>query len=207
MARLGLNKAALQRETRRLDTFKRFLPSLDLKRQQLLAERAKAQAALKQTDADLARLRRNLAESLPMSGDRSLVLDRLCTLDGADIGEENLVGTRLPVLRQVYVSRRPYAILESPHWLDRLSQDVQEAIRLNVRKHVQKKRLALLNAAVRKVTQRVNLFDKVLIPRSRNAIERIKITLSDQERAAVVRAKLAKRKRTDMVRRTMESAP
>jgi V/A-type H+-transporting ATPase subunit D len=40
----------------------------------------------------------------------------------------------------------------------------------------------------------VNLFEKVLVPRTRNNIRRIRIYLSDSERAAVVRAKIAKRK-------------
>jgi V/A-type H+-transporting ATPase subunit D len=53
----------------------------------------------------------------------------------------------------------------------------------------------LLDDAVHKVTQRVNLFEKVLIPRTREHIRRIRIYLADAERAAVVRSKIAKRKR------------
>ncbi len=48
---------------------------------------------------------------------------------------------------------------------------------------------------MRTVTQRVNLFDKVLIPQTRENIKRIRIALSDAERAAVVRSKIAKKKR------------
>ncbi len=53
----------------------------------------------------------------------------------------------------------------------------------------------LLEEAVRKATQRVNLVEKVLIPRSRAHIKKIRIYLSDEERAAVVRSKIAKKKR------------
>ena len=60
---------------------------------------------------------------------------------------------------------------------------------------MQQRRGALLDAALRKVTQRVNLFEKVLIPRARDNIRRIRIYLGDAERAAVVRSKIAKRKR------------
>ena len=56
-------------------------------------------------------------------------------------------------------------------------------------------RLELLDEAVRTITQRVNLFDKVLIPRAQANIKRIRIFLADGERAAVVRAKIAKAKR------------
>ena len=51
-----------------------------------------------------------------------------------------------------------------------------------------------LNDAVRRITQRVNLFEKVLIPQAEKKIHRIKIYLADTERAAVVRSKIAKAK-------------
>jgi V/A-type H+-transporting ATPase subunit D len=63
-----------------------------------------------------------------------------------------------------------------------------------VRHQVERRRLALLDEAVRTITQRFNLFDQVLIPRTRANIKRIQIFLADGERAAVVRAKIAKAK-------------
>jgi V/A-type H+-transporting ATPase subunit D len=45
------------------------------------------------------------------------------------------------------------------------------------------------------VSQRVNLFEKVLIPDAKGDIARIQIFLSDVERAAVVTSKIAKAKR------------
>ena len=47
---------------------------------------------------------------------------------------------------------------------------------------------------MRTITQRVNLFSKVLIPRAEENIKRIGLFLSDQERAGVVRSKLSKQK-------------
>jgi len=66
---------------------------------------------------------------------------------------------------------------------------------LRIRAQVEERRLALLEQAVKTITQRVNLFDKVLIPRARQNIKRIQIYLSDLQTAAVVRSKIAKRKR------------
>ena len=51
-----------------------------------------------------------------------------------------------------------------------------------------------LNAELRTTTQRVNLFEKVKIPESRQNIKRIRIYLGDQQTAQVVRGKIAKRK-------------
>jgi V/A-type H+-transporting ATPase subunit D len=56
-------------------------------------------------------------------------------------------------------------------------------------------RVALLAKAVDTITQRVNLFDKVLIPNARSNIKKIRIYLSDEQTSAVTRSKIAKRKR------------
>jgi V/A-type H+-transporting ATPase subunit D len=60
---------------------------------------------------------------------------------------------------------------------------------------VYRERIARMQGAVRRVTQRVNLFEKVLIPNAKRDIARIQIFLSDVERAAVVTSKIAKGKR------------
>jgi V/A-type H+-transporting ATPase subunit D len=194
MARLALNKSSLSKLTRQLVTFERFLPSLDLKRKQLMAERARAQVALQRTGQEMAMLRESIAGRLPMLANREIELADLVQLKAARLGEENVVGTRLPVLQGVEVQLRDYGYLVKPHWVDRLSDELTAMIELHVRLTVERRRVALLEEAVRKVTQRVNLFEKVLIPRAKEHIRKIRIYLSDAERAAVVRSKIAKRK-------------
>ena len=195
MARLALNKSSLSKLTRQRGTFERFLPSLDLKRKQLMAERARAQAAVQRTGQAMAALRERVAGRLPMLANREIELADLVRLKGLRLGEENVVGTRLPMLQGVEVQRRDYGYLEKPHWVDRLSDELTRMLELHVRLTVERRRAALLEEAVRKVTQRVNLFEKVLIPRAKEHIRKIRIYLSDAERAAVVRSKIAKRKR------------
>ena len=51
-----------------------------------------------------------------------------------------------------------------------------------------------LEKELREVSIRVNLFEKILIPRAVDNIRRIKVFLGDQELAAVCRAKVAKNK-------------
>jgi V/A-type H+/Na+-transporting ATPase subunit D len=194
MARLALNKSSLSKLTRQLGTFEKFLPSLDLKRKQLMAERARAQAALQRTGQAMAALRESIAGRLPMLANREIELADLVQLKTVRLGEENVVGTRLPVLEAVEVQRRDYSYLAIPQWVDRLSDDLARMLELHAGLAVERRRLVLLEEAVRKVTQRVNLFEKVLIPRTKEHIRKIRIYLSDAERAAVVRSKIAKRK-------------
>jgi V/A-type H+-transporting ATPase subunit D len=194
MARLALNKSSLSKLSRQLGTYERFLPSLDLKRKQLMAERARAQAALRQTGRAMDLLHERVAEQLPMLASREIELTNLVRLKAVRLGEENVVGTRLPRLEAAELERREYGYLGMPQWVDRLSDELARMLELRVRLRVEQRRLALLEEAVRKVTQRVNLFEKVLIPRTKEHIRKIRIYLSDGERAAVVRSKIAKRK-------------
>lgn len=69
-----------------------------------------------------------------------------------------------------------------------------------MREAVERRRLAALEGAVKAITQRVNLFDKVLIPRASANVRRIRIHLSDAEMASVTRSKIAKRKSAAAVR-------
>ena len=194
MARLQLNKSSLAREAKSLRTYERFLPSLDLKRQQLMAERAKAGHALAETRNEIESLRTQVGRTLPMLANMDVDLTDLANVTGVELETENLVGTHLPVVKSVDVRIRPYALLAKPHWVDNVAAMLREMLELRIRAQVEERRVALLDAAVKTITQRVNLFDKVLIPKARANIKRIRIYMSDEEMAAVVRSKIAKRK-------------
>ncbi|MBK5965003.1 V-type ATP synthase subunit D [Thiocystis minor] len=195
MTRLSLSKSSLTRETRQLQTFERFLPALDLKRKQLMAERAKALAEQERIQESMIALRDEVQQKLPMLANRDIALDGLVKLRGVRLGQENIMGTRLPLLLGVDLERRDYGFLSRPHWVDRLVDAWSRMLELHARVALQTRRVELLEEAVRKVTQRVNLFEKVLIPRTQANIKRIRIALSDAERTAVVRSKIAKGKR------------
>ena len=197
MARLQLNKSSLAREQRNLETYARFLPSLDLKRQQLMAERAKARRLLAATEAKIRDLADDVADRLPMLANEGVDLAGLARVSAVHLGAENVVGARLPTLESVDVAVRDYARLAKPHWADAAAAALVEAARLNVRAQVEARRAALLDDALAAITQRVNLFEKVLIPRAKQNIKRIRVYLSDEAMTAVVRSKIAKRKRAE----------
>lgn len=195
MAKKALNKSVLHKETKQLKTFKKFLPSLDLKRRQLLAEQKKCQELEAGLVNELIELERKVETELPMLSCGFVKLEDLVSIASVQVEEENLVGVELPVLRQVDVRIKEYSLLGKPHWVDFMVACLQQAVKLNVELKILQQRNELLDVAVKKITQRVNLFDKVLIPRSEQHIRKIKIVLSDAERAGVVRAKIAKAKR------------
>lgn len=197
MARLQLNKSSLAREAKNLDIYRRFLPSLDLKRQQLMALSAAARRALASTQTEVEAVTRSVGATLPMLANDRVDLSGLVRVEHVALGEENLVGTTLPTLERVEVTVRAYALMAQPHWVDDVATALERVVRLKVRAQVEARRVDLLAQAVKTITQRVNLFEKVLIPRAEDNIRRIRIYLSEQDMAAVVRSKLAKRKHAE----------
>ncbi len=195
MARLALNKSSLTRQTRQLKSYQEFLPSLDLKRRQLIQEYSKARRMFSDTRERLKDLDPLIAERLPMLSGERVVLSGIVKLRGVDLAEENVMGTRLPRLEEVHFDVHDYGLLGKPHWVDNTVAFLKQALTLRVEAQIAERRMELLGEAVRTITQRVNLFDKVLIPRTRAHIKKIRIYLSDGERAAVVRSKLAKAKK------------
>jgi len=195
MAKLAFSKSALQKEGAQLKRYKQYLPSLDLKRQQLMAERNKAIQMLEDTQERIRQCRQLVEEQLPMMSNEHVDLNGLVTVKQVDLGEENVVGVKLPCIKQIELHCKPYSLLSKPHWVDLCVLQLKEMLELQIRLKVDQHRLDVLQQSVKKVTQRLNLFDKVLIPRAQQNIRKIRIFLSDAERAAVVRAKITKQKR------------
>ena len=192
MARLPLNQTSLHEQSKRLAAFERFLPSVDLKRRQLIAERNKAIRTVADRREQLETVVERVTAEIPMLAEGPEDLTGIVTVQDLDIGEENMMGVRLPVLQGVQIHQRPYPLLGRPPWIDRLVDFLVDSLELELRYRVDTERLRLLEEAVRRSTQRFNLFDKVLIPRTRANIRQIRLFLADQSTAAVVRAKIAK---------------
>ncbi len=190
MARLTLNKSSLTAEQRRLKLLKQFLPSLDLKRRQLMAERAKARRQLATLDAQQTAQQAEIATQFPQLSTWESA--PLVAIDSIDAGEDNVVGVRLPRINQVHFARVDYDFFATPVWLELLADALEAALQLAAERAFAQQRLALLEQAVVRITQRVNLFEKVLIPQAQENIRRVRLYLGEQERAAVIRAKLAK---------------
>ena len=195
MTKPALNKTSLKNQRDSLKLYQQYLPSLDLKRQQFLAELKKARERFAQTEAEIAELEKKSGQWLPFLADQDLQTKGIVSLKNANLSEENLLGVRLPILDGVELDIAPYSFIASPLWFDAYVSAMKEAITLKVRNQVEIRRITLLEEALQVITQRVNLFDKVLIPSAQKNIRTIRIALSDMERAGVVRSKLAKSKR------------
>lgn len=194
MPKLRLSKNSLQQQQQQLKLYKRLLPSLDLKRRQLTVEAQKARAEHRAAMKAAESLEAQIGEELPMLADEEFDLSGLVTMQGYRVGQQNVVGTRLPMLEHVEFIVAEYSRLATPAWVDILVQRLQDAAEARIRARIAGQRVAILDQAVRRITQRVNLFEKVLIPTAKKNIQRIRIYLGDTERSAVVISKIAKGK-------------
>lgn len=192
MSRLALNKGEMHRRRRELETYQRVLPSLDLKRRQLAAEILALRYRLEEQRSALDGLHVSVGEALPMLANEDIEVAGLVRIEAVDIAEEQLLGARLPKIAGISFAVRSYSLLVKPHWVDRLVVLLREALRQELELQVTTERLRRLEYAMKRTVQRINLFDKVLIPGARGDIQRIRIFLADAERAAIVRSKIAK---------------
>lgn len=204
MAKLALNKSTLNKEGKKLESYRQFVPALDLKRKQLMAARADVTRELKQKQQAQDDLEQAISTDFSMLAGSDIRLEELVTIKRLEIGEYNLVGLDLPVLSELELSVRQYSRLASPYWLDQVIELLQQSVRFRLEARILEQRLELLNEGLQKTTQRLNLFDKVLIPQSEKNIRKIRIALSDAERAGVVRAKIAKNKRRSQGQQPMQ---
>ncbi|MFC5050266.1 V-type ATP synthase subunit D [Rubritalea spongiae] len=194
MGKAVLSKSGLQRERESLKLYHKVLPSLDLKRQQLLGEQKKAEREYRALQEEFAPMASRLAEQLPMLAKPSVDLTQFIQITDLVQSVENIVGVKVPLLERLEFEVKDYAFLGTPQWVDAALDGLKDFAELKVRAQVGKERLEILTKAARKITQRVNLFEKVLIPEAEENIKKIQIYLADAERSAVVQSKLAKAK-------------
>ncbi|MCV6599929.1 MAG: V-type ATP synthase subunit D [Alphaproteobacteria bacterium] len=192
MAKVALNKSSLTKQKTALKGYKQFLPSLELKQQQLKGIEARAKKELKLKEIEFQKSYREIEETLPMIANEDIYLEGLIKISSLDLEEENLLGLKLPKIKSIFFETKKYSFYNTIHWIDSYIHFMKKYLLLYKEIENLKDRLDVISKAVLKVTQRVNLFEKVLIPDAQTNIKKIKIAISDDERAAVVRSKIAK---------------
>jgi V/A-type H+-transporting ATPase subunit D len=191
MPAVKLTKTELKRQKDALKRYRRYLPTLQLKKQQLqmvirqvegrLAEAAGARQALVDGAAPWLDL---FAEPFPFSG----------WLRVRDVAVEtaNVAGVEIPVFKSLEFAATDHDLFLTPPWVDEALALFTALARLDVEAGLLRRQASLLAAELRVTSQRVNLFEKVKIPQAIEGIRRIQIFLGDQQTAAVVRGKIAK---------------
>jgi len=195
--KLTKNEQKLQKD--RLKQFQRYLPTLLLKKQQL-------QLVIRQIEEEIRlhrRTQRRLVTEMQtwiavygenpfFAEDRSI--ETLVTIDTIVKSRGNIAGVIIPVFEELTFASVPYDLEYYPLWVDRGIESLREYARLDALIVTLDEQIRLLEEELRTTSQRVNLFEKVKIPEAKENIRVIGIYLGDQQTAAVVRGKIAKKK-------------
>ena len=193
--KVKLTRPELKRYRDALARYERFLPMLKLKQQQLqmtlrgvAQARREAEAARDETEAVLRRYRSVLADRA------GLPLEQWSRPSEVRVGKKNIAGVEIPVFEDVAFPEARYSLFGTPPWVDRTLADLRERSRREAAVDVLRKQEALLHRELTRIIQRVNLFEKIMIPQAREAIRKIRIKLGDEMTAGVGRSKIAKGK-------------
>lgn len=192
---IKLTKTELRGQQTRLGQLQKYLPTLQLKKMLLQTE-------VNMADQEIAELHVQFKEAeQKVLGYSKLLSDKNATdlFPAVKLAEvkkkyENIAGVDIPILEQVVFQDSSYYLFDAPVWLDSAIQGLQGLIFIREGIRVAEEKKEALERELRDVSIRVNLFEKVLIPRALENIKKIKIFLGDQQLAAVCQAKVSKRK-------------
>lgn len=198
MAKIKLTKNELKKKKDALKMYERYLPTLQLKKQQLQVEIRSVQTRLDQLEAKKASLLKEyqtwiavFSEKDAPRADTGAPLLRIASVT-TDTG--NIAGVAIPLFQDVLFERPQYDVFAKPLWIDAALTFMEQLLRAQMELEVVVRQRDLLAQELRITTQRVNLFEKVKIPETMADIRKIRIYLGDQQTAQVVRGKIAKRK-------------
>lgn len=193
MARIKHTKNELKAQRDALKRFERYLPTLQLKKQQLQLEMRRLDIQVREKRQQEEKLREDLkgwtalfSELFPFE---SYV--RVSTLRE---GVGNIAGVSIPLLDELSFERIVPDLYATPVWVDDGIRALETLLRLRVERRILEKQHQRLAEELRTTHQRVNLFEKIKIPEAQEAIRSIRIFLGDQLTAGVARSKLAKAK-------------
>ena len=194
-----LTKNELKVQKDRLKQFQRYLPTLQLKKQQLQSVVMQVTAQLEQVARERQAAVAGLDDWVAVFAENDSFpaekrLETLVRPKHVVCGEENIAGVVVPVFQELSFEDIRYDVADYPLWVDTAAVRLREIARLDALEKTLRRQVELLEQELRSTAQRVNLFEKVKIPEAKENIRVIGIYLGDQQTSAVVRGKIAKKK-------------
>ena len=199
MAKIKLTKNELKQQKDSLKRFERYLPTLILKKQQLQMVIRQIEAEEREKRLERETRYTGLKTWIAVFGE-DIQLETKIHMTGLVTSIGNIAGVDIPVFESITIEETGYDLMRTPLWVDSGIEALRGIIELDAELQVLQLQLKRLDEELRITTQRVNLFEKVKIPEAKENIRRIRIYLGDQQTAAVVRGKIAKKNLVQEVR-------
>ena len=192
MAKVKLTKTELKAQTDALKRYQRFLPMLQLKKQQLQGEIAGIAAKADETGARERAVRGDLDKWVGLFATDEQLLAGLVKVKSVRTGSANIAGVAIPTFESIETDVKEVDLWETPAWVDSAVDTTTQILSLQCERAIYEEQKRLVQAELQQTSQRVNLFEKVKIPECKEAIRKIKIAIGDEQTAAVTRGKIAK---------------
>lgn len=194
MAKIKLTKGELKRQRDALKQYRRYLPTLQLKKQQLQMEILRQVNLFRAKREEELEKRKAISVWAGVLGDSSVNMKPWITPKNIKRDSKNIAGVDVPVFTSAEFIPAEYDLFILPLWVDSALDALKELVSLKEEISVIEKGIEILRHELRITTQRVNLFEKVKIPEAQETIRLIKIYMGDQMANAVGRSKIAKGK-------------
>jgi V/A-type H+/Na+-transporting ATPase subunit D len=191
-----LNKSELTRLKRQEKLYSQYLPVLKLKQEQLQIE--------------LNRIKKNLDNANTKRNDDLSMLKPyiqcFCDSLGFFIGDlvkvneiktikKSIAGIDVKTLCSISFKEIHIPYFQCPPWLLLALPILKNYLVSELNVSLLKAENEAIRCELKRATKKVNLFDMVLIPKTKDAIKRIKIALGDEQVASISRGKIAKLKK------------
>ena len=194
MAKIKLTKNDLKVQKAALKMYRRYLPTLTLKKQQLQSEIRTIESRAKAMRKEREDLEFGFREWIAVFSETDAFPQGIITVSNIRKGKGNIAGVDIPTYEGADFSRGDYDLYETPLWVDIAANHMEKAMSLDLEAEVLEEQIRLLEIELLATSQRVNLFEKVKIPETEANIKKISIYMADQQVSAVVRSKISKRK-------------
>lgn len=201
MSKIKLTKGELKKQRDSLKQFQHYLPTLQLKKQQLQMKILEARRAIEEKEAVLRDMEKRMAGWLGLFAD-PLIADGKSGVDFKHwmtpvkilTDKVNIAGASIPIFKDIIFPDIEFDFYLAPFWVDQAIEQLRKYTMVLSQITVLREQIRILEHELRVTTQRVNLFEKVKIPECKNNIRIIRIYLGDQQANAVGVSKVAKRK-------------
>ena len=193
MAKIKLTKNELKKQKDALKMYRRYLPTLILKKQQLQAEIRLTEIRLKELRDEKNRINESFKTWIAVFGEKGIFTSDILKITQIKTSQGNIAGVSIPIFVGAEFAIFSYDLARMPLWLDLAVERLKQVFLLDLEAQVVEEQRRRLDHELRVTTQRVNLFEKIKIPETKGNIKKIQVYLGDQQTAAVVRGKIAKR--------------
>lgn len=195
MAEVKLTKNELRIQEKRLQQLEKYLPTLQLKKALLQAEVHEAWMEMERIKQEFVRARTFVNQYSQLFSENIAVdLSKAAQINAIHRRYENIAGVEVPYLEKVDFEEFEYSLLDTPPWLESAVAGIRQLAKIGAQGIVATEKKEALEHELRQVSIRVNLFEKILIPRAKCITKKIKVFLWDLQLSAVGQMKVAKKK-------------